>query len=178
MSLLSRYVSCSVSEMVLNNGDVWYIIEFIFSVSCWWIASKKSVCLCSCICVWLRPVVGMWWEREVVAYRTSNDGCSLSLSPLGHSDTPLFPSSPFFHSTILSLSFIFLYMTHPCLFTGIAFSIPVLQFLTLLSISSQYALLPLLLFLFSTAPHSRPLSLPSSPSSLLSLHPSFTAIKQ
>ena len=35
--------------MLLNNGDMWYIIEFIFSVSSWWIASKKCVCLRVCV---------------------------------------------------------------------------------------------------------------------------------
>lgn len=45
--------------MVLHYGDVWCIIEFILCLSCWWIASKKCVCVCAvgrararvCLCV-------------------------------------------------------------------------------------------------------------------------------
>ena len=45
-----------MSEVVLNNGDVWYTIEFIFSVSCCWAASKMYVVWVSVYeCGWGQP---------------------------------------------------------------------------------------------------------------------------
>lgn len=78
-----------------------YIIEFIFSASCCWIASKE------CLRAYLKLAVRMWWECEVVAGRTaaghSNDGCPLSRSPRGHSQLLSFLLSSFLPSTISSL---------------------------------------------------------------------------
>lgn len=134
--------------------------------------------------MWLRAAVGMWGEREVkvVAYRTSagysNEGCSRSPSPRGHLHLSFRHSLPLpFHSTVSSSSFIFLHMTHPYRHTPIVFSFLPHCFRSelspFLSISSHHALLPLLPFLPSAAPHSGPLTFVffSFTSSILSILP-------
>lgn len=170
-------------------GDVWYIIEFIFSVSCWWTASKMYVC----VCVWLRAAAGMWRRREaeVVAYRiicrttVMMDVRSHFLPEDVH--TSLSSLSPPFHSTILSFTLIFLPMTHSCFYIPTVFSFLPHCSRSELSLPSSPFIPSVHYYHLSSQSSSPPLAIPGPSFCFLllhlsfpfpSLHPSFWAIKQ